>query len=774
MRKSFVLFLVALFTVPYVATAQPETAHPRLWLTPSSLAQYRTWATDSNPFYVDSLLPQAEQAKQDMDEGNILKGDLGGNSYEDYVSENYAALFAFMSLIHPDETQRADYAQRSRTLLLRVMNEATKGSASGQPFRDPEFSINDRSRWYGVSFPLTVDWIYSTLTTEDKILIHKVFSRWMDELSHAEMTTMNHPEPIGVINDPVLTSDLDAVRWAGNNYYTAHMRNMGMMALSFDPADDTDGKFSYYLGQATGAWLYVSDYLLRTDAAGGLGTEGFEYSPQSVGYVAQFLLALHTAGADDAAKYGTQVVFSNNPFWDDSLKAYLNSISPATIQNPDTGDQVYQPAWYGSGQNYLTPDFIELFGTLGIYDLQVNNVDRLNALRWIQTNTPMGGAGKLVDRSDDASEFYKSVLYFMLFDPTISAPTDPRPNFPTTWYAAGMRRLLSRTDWTDKAAWFTYNLSWDRVDHQAANGNAIEFYRDGEWLTKIQVGYDLDFLTSDHMNTVTVQNDPLDRDDYRHTIWERGSQWLYASNNPPQPIYSTSDNYLFVTGDSTNLYNTDYEELDGVTHVSRSLLWLKPDMIVIYDRAATRSDNRPKHFWLNLPTQAAIETNRINMTTDKGQHLYITSLLPNNADITVSSLQDEASGAPANYETMKYRLGINAGGAKDVRFLTVLQGANTDTTPVTPSNLSCTNGYEGVELKEWNTSVLFAHDLNQAFTTSTCELPASITTIYVTGLQPNSTYDILSDANSHNAGIIIKSGTSYTADQAGVVVMTRP
>lgn len=495
MRKYLIYLVAVLLSLSFsTTTAQSQTAHPRLWITPTSLETYRSWATDSNPIYTESLLPLAERAKEEMDAGEVAAGDLGSNAYEDYVTENYATLFAFMSLIHPDEAQRADYAARARTMLMNVITEAAKGPADGEPFRSPEFSINDRSRWYGVSFPLTVDWIYPTLTAEDKALIHTVFSRWMNELTNAATTNMNHPEPIGVVNDPVLISNIAAVRWSGNNYYTVHMRNMGMMALALDPADDPDGTFASYLELATGAWLYVNDYLMRTDAAGGFGTEGFEYSPQSLGYVAQFLLALNTAGADDTARFGQQVDFAGNPFWDDSVKAYFHSLSPATTTNSDTGQSVYKPAWYGSGQNYLNPDFIELFGAVGLYDASVNNTERLNAIRWLQFYTPMGGAEALADRSNDPQEFYKTLLYFMLFDPTASPPTDPRPTYPTTWYAPGMRRLLARTGWSESAAWLTYSLSWDRVDHQAGNGNTFEFYYGGEWLTKIRVGYDLDYL----------------------------------------------------------------------------------------------------------------------------------------------------------------------------------------------------------------------------------------------------------------------------------------
>lgn len=774
MAKRFLLIALLCLLFSSVTLAQPVPTHPRLWLTEASLARHRTWARDDNPIYAESLLPMAEQAKQDMDAGSIQNGDLGGNAYEDYVTENYAALFAFMSLIHPDEAQRVDYAQRARTLLLAVMTQAAQGSAPGEPFRDPAFSINDRSRWYGVSFPLTVDWIYPTLSAEDKALIRGVFLRWMEELTYAATTNLNHPEPVGVFNDPILISDIDAVRWSGNNYYTAHMRNMGMMALAFDPADDPDGALTSYLTQATGAWLYVNDHLLRTEAAGGFGTEGFEYSPQSLGYTAQFLLALHTAGMDDPALYGQQVSFTTNTFWDDSVKAYYHSLSPDTVLNPDYNLPVYEPAWYGSGQNYQTPDFIELFAPLGIYDDLTANGARLNEVRWAEKHTLMGGADALVDRSNDASEFHKAILYFMLFDPDAPEPTDPRPNFAPLWYASGMRRLLARTDWSADATWFTYSLSWNRVDHQAANGNAIEFYRAGEWLTKVRVGYDLDYIASDNMNTLTVQNDPIDRDDFRLMLWERGSQWLYSANNPPPPVFSSADDYLYVTGDSTALYNTDYEGLNGVAHVSRSVLWLKPDILVIYDRAVTQAEDRPKRFILNFPATATVNGNLINMTTASGQHLYITSLLPANAAISVNPLQDEISSPPAFFETMRFRLEINAGGASDVRFLNVLQGANDEVEALPATLITCTDGTVADGAAFGGSVVIFAHDANASITTLGCILPAGTVEVYLTNLTPNGTYDVTLTSASEGVTLSATDGATYTADSVGVLHVTVP
>jgi len=758
--------VISVFLLGGLLHAQTDAAHPHLWITEQDLPRLREWASEANPLYSDGLRILTDNALAWMDEGIIPTQDTGSYAYEDYPTESYALLFAFMSLIDPDEAARQDYAQRARTLLMVVMDQAVLGAADGQPFRHADFATSDRSRWYGVSFPLIVDWIYPILSSEDKATIRAVFLRWCEENLNATTTNNNHPEPIGVVNDPILTSNRSLVRWAGNNYYVAHMRNMGMMALAFDAADDPDGALGAYLENATGAWLYVIDHLFRTDAQGGFGTEGFEYSPQSLGYAAQFMLALQTSGANDTAVWGQQVSFEANPFWNDAIAAFAHSMSPATAQSDDAGE-VYLPAWYGSGQNYWLPDYIELFGSLAAYDVFTGaNPARLEALRWLQTHTPPGGASGLGERVEDVDAIHKAVLYFLMSDPNSPAPADPRPSYGTAWYAPGMRRLLARTDWSENAAWFTYNLSWDEVDHQSGNGNAIEFYRGGEWLTKIRVGYDFDYHTSDNFNTLTVQNTLPDRDDFRLMIGQRGSQWLLSAGDPPQPTLSIAEGYVYAFGDSTALYNSEYEEVTAVDHVSRSVIWLKPDVIVVYDRASTRAENPVSRFWLNFPADALVTGQTTRMTTERGQTLTVETLLPENPQIVVAPLVDEVSSTPANNEMMRHRLMVESA-TPETRFLHVLQGTDAAVTPLISSLIESSSGtaYQGAQIGD--TAVLFPVDALATF--ESLEFSTAAATSYITGLTPNAGYNV----TVNGSAIRITPGTQMKADAGGVLVVGR-
>jgi len=745
--------------------------HPRLFLRGSDLPRLQAWAVPGNPIYQSGLSALVTSAVADMDAGLIMTPDNGGQTYVSYPAEMYAELFAFKSLLSTDQPTKDAFAQRARTLLMYVINQAALGEAAGQPYRDPEFATSDRSRWQGEGFPLTVDWIYSYLTLADKATIRQVFLRWINDNLNATITDYNHPVPIGMVNSPVLVQNLQAVRFSGNNYFSAHMRNIGLMAASFDPADDPGNTLRNFVGNATGAWLYIFDNLMRNSAAGGLMPEGFEYGPQTVAYAAQLLLALKTAGLDDSATYGPQVVLTGNPFWDQLLPAYLNSLSPAASGNQDVG-QAYLPASYGDEQNYYAPDYIAPLATLAIYDRITGNTLRPQQIRWIETNLAPGGASGLTGRARDSNFFSNAILYFLLFDPTASAPSDPRPSFDTSWFASGLGRILARTGWDTGAAWFTYKLSFNQVDHQTGDGNQFEFYRSGEWLTKERSGYDLDSESSLDHNTLALQNNQPQRDpgDYRTIEWQLGSQWAYVSSGDPAIVArSLSQNFVYATGDATNLYNSTNENATDILYASRSVMWIKPDYIVAYDRAASITANRFKRFWLNLPTLPAIAGNVATMTTAAGQSLFVTSLLPAVSTITAEQ-STIVGGDVANFEPMGFRLRVEAtGGPASTRFLHVLQGADAGQAASAAVLLRSTSGtaFDGVAVA--GNAVLFAVNLSDTFTTTAYVAPATATLHRVTGLLPGAGYSVSIQTAGPNVQVSIATGGNTMADAGGVL-----
>ena len=753
------------------------TGHPRLLVREADLPRLRGWATSSNPIFESGLKPLVAACAENMDSGGVYKDDpASAGGYTSAPPEAYAMLFAFYSLVAETPADREAYAKRARTLLMYIIEKAVKGPADDQPFRDARFSIADRSRWFGMGFPLTVDWIYSTLSAADKKQIRTVFLRWAEEIQKAETTTYNHPEPLGVTNDPKLLSDPKRVRWAGNNYFCAHARNLGMMAMSFDAADDPGEKLRGYLSSVTGAWLYMSDALMRGEMRGGLAAEGFEYSPLSVGYIAQLLLALHTAGIGDPAKYGKQVSFDGNPFWNDTIPGFLHSLSPVAKvpSDPDLAymGKLHQVAWYGDGEKYFAPDFMDVFGPIGVYDQLTQNAKRLSQVRWLQTNYAPGGAEKLETRAADNNDLLGSIFYFMLFDPKAPAAPDPRPTYPLIHFSEGLGRFLQRTSWAENATWFSYKTGWITLDHQSADANMFELWRKGEWLTKERTGYGDDLACTDYKNSIALQNDrPFHHDGYRGAEWKRGSQWTYVMNGDAKILAQRWGNdFTYFLGDATALHNSKDEQSEDIVHASRSLVYIVPDRIVTYDRGQSKKEKRFKRFWMQLPAAGSVAGNLMTMRSDGGQNLYVRTLLPNPATIAVERaepLDDDNGKQPAVLDPIKFRLRVEAPGSpKSVRWLHVIQGADGKQKADEATLISSTAGtpMQGASFND--TVVMFPVDL-VPITTVTYAVPAGTKAQLVTGLAPNTGYKVTTAGTSTT---VTKGGDKKT-DTGGVLVI---
>lgn len=741
------------------------TGHPRLLVREADLERLRGWATSANPIYAQGLEVLARESAKRMDAGELAKDPGGATTYTSTPTEGFAELFAFMSLVAP-AAERDGWARRARTCLMAAIDRAAEGVAADKPFRAKNFSINDRSRWHGEGFALTVDWIYGALTAEDKAKIRKVFLRWADEIEHAETTNDNHPEPFGLTNDPRLLADKKKVRWAANNYYAGHLRNLGLSVLALDPADDPDGKLRAHMKSLTGAWLYVSDALMRGDMAGGMGAEGFEYSPQSLGYVAMLLSAMATSGTADAKAYGPQVTFEN-PFWKDVLPAYVHSLSPATFA-PPAGEYaylapLYSVAWYGDGDHTWAGDPIGVLGPLAIRDRLAGDEARLGLYRWLETNVPHGGAKELLSRARDANQFSAPILYFMLFDPQ-GKTEDPRPGLPLTHFAPGLGRILARTSWTPEATWFTYKLSWSTIDHQHTDGNMFELYRKGEWLIKERTGYGIAVGCSDQKNSVAIENDrPVHDEGYRKTTQRRGSQWLYVADGDPTLRVSLADDFVAAEGEATPLYNSSYEKATDVLHASRSIVWLKPDRVVVYDRAATKSEGRFKRFFLNFTGPAKVEGTLTTMTSPGGQKLFVRTLSPGSITVEPAEpLVENGSTEPAKLDPVKFRLKVeDPARPKSARFLHVLSAgdANATADAVTPIQGA---GIEGVVVAD--VAVVFPVDLRPL---ASVTYTATAKTHLVTGLQANAGYKV----TRAGATVTLTPGGDVKADAGGVLAL---
>lgn len=780
--RALVCALLAICGSAVPAMAQPVTAHPRIWVRQQDLPRLRGWATSANPVYQDGLRALAADFRTRMDNGSLLAGDQGKvYGYTQYPVEWFAQVFAFMSLVENDPAVRADYAARSHTLLMYIMNKAVLGPTPADgDFRGAVFSTNMRSLFYGDAFPTTVDWIYQTLTPADKATIRTVFLRWINENLVATTTGMDHPEPVWTLNSPALLGDLKRVRTSANNFYNAHMNQIGLMAIALDAADDVGAPDAHgkgvrdYLDNAVGAWLYVHHHMMDTYERGGVPPEGLAYGPTGLGRATEFMLALYTSGNADPAVRGPQVRLDTQ-FFDDVLAAYIHSSSPKkAIVHPDEAYRgtVHFIADHGDTYKLYYQGVTTLLGTMGLHAQYSGNASRLNTIRWMESHMPPGGAAKLVERARDANYVRDCLLTFLLFDPAAAPPTDPRPSLPLSWHAPGTNKILARTSWADSASWFTYSLPWLGIDHQFGAANMFEFYRKGEWLTKQWAGYGMTVAGSDYKNAMALENSPPSTAiDFWTSNYTHRSQWLYGpGGDPTLTAMSLQTDYVYALGDATRSYNNPAAGSTDIKEATRSILWLKPDTIVVYDRTESFTAGREKHFMLMLPSAPTFNGSRITVARAT-QQLVVDTLLPVNPVITVDAAIPNGGGytETAEYEQMTRRLKIDApGGPASARFLHVLQGADTGAAVPVPQRVSSSVGtaFEGAAVA--NAVVMFPVSLASPFSGMTYTAPGGATVHYITGLVPNTRYQATLSGNQ--LSIAPGNGTGLFTDAGGVLV----
>jgi hypothetical protein len=560
-----------------------------------------------------------------------------------------------------------------------------------------------------------------------------------------------------------------------------------------------------YILDATGAWLYQEFAMLGDPAtvqaayglpatasvglsSGGLPPEGMLYG-HSYSFIFGQLLALKTAGFGDPTITGPQAALINNPpVLDRFVKGMITSLTPAA-QVPPTETwlgPVYQMASYGDILRlYMTPDFVQPFAILSLLDTQNGDSSRLNAERWFAINAVEGGASALMSRTMNPWTWgVQDGLYaFLLLDPTAPAPTDPRPGYSTAFYDAPQGRLVEHTDWSAAGSMFDFRCSWISINHQQADASQFELYRKGEFLTKGVANYDnnINGLTTEYHNALSLENwcsagTPANLGWWEGPFWTNGSQWqLGGAAGDPTAVVSVQPGYTYCFGDTTELYDrpspwSPANAALDILQANRSILWLKPDHIVIYDRATSHTAGLFKRFNLALVGAPVLTGNHLTTTTPGGQHLFISPLLP--ASSTYSSFAVGPELNPiAELEPTTARVEIeDPSDPTDTRFLNVLQGADAGAAadPVTLVQSSVGTAFDGALIG--NTVVMFQHDITVPFAGVSFTVPAGLAQHYTVGLAPSTGYTVATQAVGGNVQITITLGGSVMTDTAGVLV----
>jgi hypothetical protein len=469
-------------------------------------------------------------------------------------------------------------------------------------------------------------------------------------------------------------------------------------------------------------------------------------------------------------------------------------LMPAPIQLYDYDPPAYQFFAYGDVLRlYLTPDFTAMYAELALLDRETGNTNRTAKTTWLAVQAPQGGYADLLNRvavpwADSEVNQYGILLYMMLDPATLAPPPDPRPGLPTLFYDQPQGSLVGQSDWTSNRSMVHWRCSWISINHQNADAGMFQFFRKGAFLTKEYTGYDANGYgqASLYHNTLALQNycpagTPGNLQWFEAGLWATGSQWqLGESAGDPQTLASAGTNYVFAYGDFTQLYNRPsvYEPQNNAVDIqqaNRSLLWLKPDHLIIYDRATSLHAGLFKRFNLCLPTAPSVAAlpgggSFLDETVTNGEQLFVTSLLPADGTVEIYPLTNAVTSV-ADGEPCHYRLAIeDTNHPTDVRFLHVLQGADPGATsdPVAYLDSTAGNSFEGAVTI--GSAVLFPVTLlSNNFASVSYRAPAGVTNHYVAGLTPNARFAVTVQTNAGQLLVTVTPGAQLTADGAGLL-----
>ena len=238
-------------------------------------------------------------------------------------------------------------------------------------------------------------------------------------------------------------------------------------------------------------------------------------------------------------------------------------------------------------------------------------------------------------------------------------------------------------------------------------------------------------------------------------------------------IASQGAGYTCVQSDLTPLYNSpDYwtpaTGIMDILQASRTIVWLQPDHLVVYDRATSKHPGLFKRFNLHLLTQPTVSGSLLTATSAGGQSLYVETLLP--AQPTSTWVAVDPSLAPAVLEpTLGHMVIEDATHPADVRFLNVLQGADPGVARTASQAFRDATGaaFDGVVLGR--VAVLFPIHMGTVPAGFSWTVPATVQGNLVTGLTPGAGYDVHTASGASGVTLTLAAGTTYHADAGGVL-----
>jgi len=255
----------------------------------------------------------------------------------------------------------------------------------------------------------------------------------------------------------------------------------------------------------------------------------------------------------------------------------------------------------------------------------------------------------------------------MLFhDP--SAPISYWSSEPLQHFASGTGLLTARSDWGRNPTWIAVQIGNRlRADHQTDTPGQVQIRKgaDDLLINGNTPGNNPAVHWSDFGNIIII-----DDNGEGFQTWRYNTGWWYGKPGVVVNAYEAAKDYVYIYGDYRAAYSTKNKPGDGgpARELTRQVVYLRPDFIVVYDRVTTIKDTHTKQQRWHFLHAPKVDGTSFEATVGHS-HLF---------GQTFSTLPLKAASAPVKSGRVNvHRLIIqNAESSKSVRYVTTFQVAS--------------------------------------------------------------------------------------------------
>ncbi|MCA9626703.1 MAG: heparinase II/III family protein [Myxococcales bacterium] len=519
------------------------------------------------------------------------------------------------------ETKYADDAIERMDTWVRSEEALIASGQRAQVAGDSYLEVGD----YIGGLALVYDWCFDRLTQDQK-------DRW---LVYANQAVRNVWDPEGASWGGV------SYPWSGwsvdnpsNNYYYSFLRATMLLGLaSHGENSDADTWLTTFRKDK------IQDQLVPTfqaDLAGGGSREGTGY-----GVAMMRLFELYELWEQSTGERIAELT----PHAKDSLVNMLHAIVPTRDRLAPVGDHSRD-------------------SSAALFDYHRNYLQLL--IRLFPTDTLAANAQYLLAESSvpEMSQQFMYVYDFLYQSPDVSSAAPDDLN--TAYYAPGTGQLYMRESWEEDATWVHLIAGPYTESHAHQDQGSFMLYG-GQWLAA-------------DANLASHSGIRQELELHNLVRIEQGGnvRSMRESETAGRLVALHSEgSFVYAVSDTTGAYDS------GVNKLDRELVYLKPDVVVLFDRVDTASASR--FVWqANAPTAFSGQLSGFSAGP-----LRVLSVHPSNVSPDVVSWPNADSDISSGY-----RLDLSSGPGNTARFLTVVARGDV----IATSGPRSAGGSLGVEL----------------------------------------------------------------------------